>query len=252
MKKAGELYNKRTVTLILVFIFFSFSCFAKEPGLVITTWCGPPFSKPDHSGYLDQILTEAFKRMNLEINIFQKPAERSLDDANRGITDGDFLRVTKIGQIYPNLLMVPEYLYDMEFVAFTKRDDVKISNGWKSLEPYKTGIVIGWKILEENVKYTKGPRRDVPRQEYLFKILDSGRIDVAVYSKHFGFEVVDRLGLKGIKNAEPPLAKKKMYLFLHKKHKDIIPKLDNILKSMKEEGVFTKIGEKTLLKNRSD
>lgn len=218
--------------------------------MVITTWCDAPFSKPDRTGYLDQILTEAFKRAGFEINIFRKPAERSLYDANKGITDGEFIRIEKIGQLYPNLLIIPEYLYDMEFVVFTKRNDVKINNSWKSLKPYKTGIVRGWKILEENVKYTLGARFDAGMQEELFKMLDAGRIDVAVYSKYFGLEVIDRMAIKGVRNLEPPLARKKMYLFLHKRHGDIIPGLADILKSMKTDGTFLKIRKKTLLKMR--
>lgn len=245
--KKERILIRRTVTFTVLFIFFSFSCFAGKPDMMITTWCGSPFSKPDRTGYLDQILTKAFKKAGFEISIAQRPAERSLYDANRGTTDGDFIRITKIGQIYPNLLIVPEHLYDMEFVVFTKRDDIKIS-GWKSLKPYKTGIVRGWKILEENVKYTSGVRCDADMQEELFRMLGAGRIDVAVYAKHFGFEVIDRLGLKGIRNLEPPLARKKMYLFLHKKHKNIIPALSDILKSMKADGTFSEIREKTLLK----
>ena len=223
------------------FMFFSLSCFAEKPDMVITTWCGAPFSKPDQSGYLDQIVTEAFNRAGSDIRISRKPPERSVYDADKGITDGEFIRIKQIGDLYPNLVIVPEHLYEMEFVVFTKKDDVKLNQGWKSLKPYKTGIVRGWKILEQNVKYTHGPRSDANIQEELFKILDMGRIDVAVYSKAFGNEVISQLGLKGIRSLEPPLARKKMYLFLHKRHKEIIPKLANILKSMKADGTFSKL-----------
>lgn len=238
---------KIIVSLLISLLLFSSSVFAEEKNLHLTTWCGPPFSNTEGTGYLDQILKEAFSRMNLNITIQRKPAERSLYDANKGLADGEFIRVEKIGQLYPNLVIVPEHLFEMEFSAFTKRDDVKIDNDWKSLEQYSVGIVRGWKILEENVIYTKGRRNDVSHQENMFKMLDAGRMDVAVYSKQFGLEVIRLLGLKGIRIVEPPLAKKEMYLFLHKRHEDIVPNLSNILKAMKEDGSFEKIREKTLL-----
>lgn len=223
----------------------------KKPDLIITTWCGPPFSNPDKTGYLDQVLTEAFSRMDLIIDIRREPAERSLYDANNGISDGDFLRIEELGKIYPNLMIVPEYLHNMEFVAFTKFREVTTDNGWNSIAPYTVGIVRGWKILEENIPYTNDMRTDTNSQEILFKMLDKDRIDVGVYAKQFGIEVIDRLGLLGIKHSMPPLAERKMYLFLHKKHKDIIPKLSDILRCMKEDGTFAKIKEKTLISNHS-
>lgn len=184
--------------------------------------------------------------MNLMINISRKPAERSLYDANNGNVDGEFIRVEEIGRIYPNLLIVPEYLYEMEFVAFAKIDDVRTENSWKSLEPYIVGIVRGWKILEDNVKYTNGPRYNVSKQEILFKMIDGGRLDVGVYSKKFGLNVIDRLGLKEIKYVMPPLAKRKMYLFLHKKREDLVPRVDNLFKTLKKDGTFEKIRKETL------
>ncbi len=58
--------NKRAGAFTVLFVFFSISCFAGESDLVITTWCGAPFSKPDQTGYLDQMLAEALKRIGLE------------------------------------------------------------------------------------------------------------------------------------------------------------------------------------------
>jgi polar amino acid transport system substrate-binding protein len=245
--KNTSLNNKLFLSVLISLSLFSFSCFAQQTNLKISTWCGPPFSKPDNSGYLDQILKEAFSRMNLTVDIHRKPAERSLHDANRGLVDGEFIRVEKIAELYPNLLTVPEHIYEMEFIAFTKSDKLKIDNGWKSLQTYKVGIVRGWKILEENIIYSNGPRSDISKQELLFTMLDKGRIDVAVYSRYFGLEVIKQLGIKGIKTTTPPLAVKKMHLFLHKKHKDKIPAINEILKSMKKDGTFTKIREKILL-----
>lgn len=248
MKREHTGFGRKIMIVTVLSILVSSPCAAQQPQMKITTWCDPPFSSPDGTGFLDRLLTQAFQRAGLRISIARKPAERSLHDANAGISDGEFIRIEKIGEMYPNLMIVPEHLHELEFVAFTKRDDVTLSNGWKSLESYKVGIVKGWKILEKNVR-TLSQRSDAYTQENLFNLLDKGRIDVAVYSRAFGLRRIGQSGLKGIRCVEPPLAKKKMYLFLHKKHQDIIPKITDALKAMKQDGTFLKIREASLPEN---
>lgn len=233
------------VLLALVSVLFALPSFAQEPDLVLSTWANAPFTKPDRSGYLDRILIEAFNQHNLQIKIIPMPSERSIKQANEGETDGEFMRVDMIGQLYPNLLMVPESIFNMEFVAFTTRDDVKI-DGWQSLEPYRVGIVVGWKILEANVKNTQGGRQDIPEPDNLFRMVAANRLDIAVYSKEFGREIISRLGLAGMKDLGPPLAAKEMYLFLNKKHEQLIPQLAQTLKKMKEDGTFAAIERETI------
>ena len=253
-----SLLNNKIIWFMVIFIniiflpLFSSLCLGKKTELVITTWCGDPFSNSNNTGYLDQILKEGFGRMDIKVTIERKPAERSLHDANIGKADGDFLRVKKIGELYPNLLIVPEHLFDMKFVAFSKKKNLIIDKGWKNLQPYRVGIIRGWKILEENVMYTKGRRSDTSRQELLFTMLSRGRIDVAIFSRDFGLEVIDQLGFKGINIVEQPFAIEKMHLFLHKKHKDKVKTISGIFKNMKKEGFFARIRKRTLIRKHEN
>ena len=219
---------------------------ADEPDLVLNTWASAPLSRVDQSGYLDQIIIEAFRRINLKIDIEQKPVERSITDANNGRGDGEFIRVQGLSKIYPNLIQVPEKIFDFEFVVFTKKQQL-IINDWGSLKPFYVGIVIGWKILEKNIQNVRY-RINVTGPEALFSMLDLGRIDIAVYSKFLGLEVVKNLGLKDIVVNSNPLAVKPMYLYLHKKHRDIVADVAKSLKSMKDDGTFLTIKNAYLLR----
>ena len=132
------------------------------------------------------------------------------------MTDGDFFRVSEISISYPNLLMVPEPLYEMEFVAFSKMENLTLPNNWDSLSDYNTGYVIGWKIIEENIGGVHG-NSAVGNQEVLFKLLDANRIEVAIYSRYFGRQLVSKFALKNIYTTHQPLEVKPMYSVLHEK-----------------------------------
>ena len=216
---------------------------AQQP-LVITTSMAPPLSKDDQTGFYDQVMIEAFRRIGQPVEIRHLPTERSITNANLGITDGEFPRISGLGRLYPNLLEVPEKIDDFKFTAFTWRDDIQLKD-WASCKPYNVAIVRGWKILEANLADAKSLIR-VKDQKLLFSLLGKHRADMAVYSRFEGQEMIERLGLKSIRVLEPPLATKAMFLYLNKKHLQLIPALTEQLRSMKNDGTYDRIFEKTL------
>lgn len=232
-----------TILFLTLFPIISANCFA-EPPLLLSTFTGPPYSTPDQSGMYDLILKEAFIRLGRKIDIIQLPAERSLTNANKGITDGDFVRISGLDTIYPNLVRVPEKLIDFEFVAFTKHVDLK-TTGWETLRPYNVAIVRGWKILETNIVGAQSLIR-AKDQYMLFTLMDNDRTDIVVYSRFEGYDVIRKLEMKGVKTLEPPLAVREMFLYLNKKHKKLVPLVAAIFKEMKNDGTFEKIRKQTL------
>ena len=165
-------------------------------------------------------------------------------NANRGINDGDLLRVEGIDKLYPNLVRVPVRLFDFEFVAFTKKTMPPIS-GWKDLKPYSVAIIRGWKILEKNVLGTACLTK-VEDAEILFRLLESDRADVAIYERLQGQHIIQKLGLSNIRVVEPPIITKAMFLYLHKKHLALIPSLEKSLNKLIEDGSYEKIKTEVL------
>ncbi len=234
-----------TTTIIAAFLFHIIVAagFA-EPPLLLSTFTGPPLSNPEHTGMYDLVLKEAFNRIGQEIDIMQMPAERSLINANKGITDGDFVRISGLDKIYPNLIRVPEKITDFEFVAFSRHMDFKTTE-WKTLQPYHVAIVRGWKILEENIVGTQSLVR-AKNQDILFTLLDKERTDIVVYSRYEGYNIIRKLGMEGIKTLEPPLAVREMFLYLNKKHIKLVPLIAAAFKEMKDDGTYERIKRKTL------
>jgi polar amino acid transport system substrate-binding protein len=219
---------------------------ALEPSapLRITTSMTSPLSKDDQTGFYDQVLLEAFRRAGQPVHIAHLPTERSITNADLGITDGEFPRISGLSRLYPNLQLVPEKIVDFEFVAFTWRPDIQIAD-WSSCAPYNVAIVTGWKILEANLADAKSLTK-VKNQEILFTLLAERRADIVVYSRFEGYEMIRKLGLQSVRALEPPLAKREMFLYLNKEHLPLIPEIAKQLRSLKEDGTYDRILKKTL------
>lgn len=225
-------------------LFFLFKSVNAQPDLNLSTFVGPPLSTINKTGFYDLILIEAFNRSGLSINNFHLPAERSITNANIGITDGDFVRIKGLEKIYPNLIQVPEKIADFEFVAFTKRSDIQVKN-WDDCKAYNVAIVKGWKILETNLAGSYSLKK-IKNQKLLFTLLANNRTDIVIYSRFEGYEMIKQLNLKNILIIEPPLATREMFLYLNKKHHKIVSKIVENLRNMKQDGTFKRLADEVL------
>jgi len=211
---------------------------ADRPVLVLNDTNEPPFTTADRDGFLDIIAGEAFRRAGVELRLVKLPAERGLINANAGIEDGDMVRIAGLEKQYPNLVRVPEKLVDWEFVAFSK--DATIPSNWKAIRQRSAGHIKGWKIYEQNLAGAEHvTTADDPEQ--LFRLLDLNRIDVALYERSFGMALAKQQGLKVVRPLAPPLAAREMFIYLHKRHANLAPRLADALRAMKREGFYQRV-----------
>ncbi len=182
----------------------------------------------------ERILREAYARIGYDVVMEKVPAERALVMANQGKVDGEAARVSVIEPNCPNLIRVPTPLYVNRVVVFTKRKDIDPAKGWGSLSRYKVGSVLGYKYIQ---KKTANMNR-VLALDYrqLFTMLVNDRIDVAVTEYFEVLPILRVMDPEGIKMLLPPLDYKSMYHYLHKRHAALVPKIDSVLRAMREEG----------------
>lgn len=192
------------------------------------------------------ILKEAYKQIGYDLKIKKLPAERALIESNRGSTDGEVNRLQGINKKYVNLVMVSTPVNKFEGIAFT-RDRVLSIDGWESLGPYKIVIRRGAKFAEKGTMGMVVYR--VTTYEQVFKLLSIGRYDVGIASRLTGLSQIKKHNLIGIKAIEPPLMTNNLYHYLHKKHKDIVPKINAVLLKMRKEGIMAKIRNKYIKEN---
>ena len=167
-----------------------------------------------------------------------------------GITDGELLRTTAIEKSSPTLLQVPEALIEGEFVVFS-HEPIDLANGWESLSGKSVGIIIGMKIVENNVPENALVTK-VKGEKQLFTLLAKKRIDYAVFLRDMGRYYLYKNNMKGLVISEMALDRVPAYVYLHPKHKALVPQLASALKEMKQDGSFQLLVEKHLHSIRSD
>ncbi len=235
------------IYFLLLFCLLNFPGYAATDTLHLVTVALPPLgSPPAQQGFLEQVAREAFRRIGRTIEVTTLPGERSLINANTGLDDGDLMRAPGFENAFPDLLRVPEKIGNMEFMAYSKRTDIKL-HGWEDLQPYVVGYSSGWKIFDRNVKAKEITKTRII--DDLFPLLYSNRADIILIDRWQGLWAAHTLGFT-VHTIEPPLAQMDMFMYLHKRHADIIPALVKALTAMKADGTYQKISTTTLKLSR--
>lgn len=217
---------------------------ADMPVLRINDTNEPPFTTADNRGFLDAVVGEAFRRAGVKLKLIKLPAERALRNVNAGIDDGDLSRIAGLEAEYPNLVRVPEKLMDWEFAAFSRNPALPAR--WDTLRGLPVGHIRGWKIYERELA---GAPYVVTAEDpaQLFHQLQLGRIDVALYARWQGLDLLQREGISDVHMLEPVLARREMFLYLHKRHAARVPQIAAALRAIKAEGMYARLYREKVL-----
>lgn len=228
-----------TLATSLSFLLISSSLHAETiPTLVLNDANSAPFTNEAGTGLVDVVAREAFRRAGLKLKLIRLPAERALLNANAGIDDGEVSRIAGMEKAYPNLIPVPEKLVDHHFVAFTRTAKLKHAT-WDSVAPFSIGYIRGYKIIESNLR-PETKTTTANDAEQLLTMLDKGRVDIAIYRRWEGIALAEKMGIENIHIIEPSLAEKEIFIYLHKRHADKVPKIAAALREIRREGMFAR------------
>ena len=230
---------------ILISVIYLFHPAANaEKSLVFNVTGQPPLNTNKHDGFMDEVTREALKRIGYKLVITRQPAERGLKSTNTGVIDGEMGRVKGINKIYTNLLRVPEKIMDWDFIVFSKKD-INTNSRWNSLAHKNVSFINGWKILEKNIPKTAKVTKTKNSQQ-LFRLLQKDRTDFIIYEHWGGHLILSQLDEQVIKARKPAVVSREMFIYLHKKHAKLIPKLSRALTSMKKDGSYYRLKKKYL------
>jgi len=177
------------------------------------------------------------------------PARRALEMSNDGQVDGELHRILGIDKRWANLIRVPNRVNVLEATAFTKSIDFTVA-GWSSLKPYSVGVRRGIQFSNTN---TQGMSRQIVNTvQGLFEILQYDRIEVVVTSLINGLSELKEIKHSSIKLLKPAIEIYPLYHYLHKKHQDMVPKVNGVLEQMKKEGLIQHIRQQALNRLRSE
>lgn len=229
-------------TLAMLLIALQGTAMASEV-LKVNTSIKPPFSTKAQTGFIDLLIKELGRRMGWEMELVRQPPERALLSANAGFSDIELPRIGGLQKTYPNLIQIEEKVIDYHFVAFSRFK--KPLPSWDGLIGERVGYLIGWKIFESNVSDSAAITK-LRRPDQLFEMLDQGRIDVALYERYAGWARIRSQGYDSIKECEPPLATRPMYMYIHASRKNLADAITHHLRAMKADGTYQQLSARTL------
>jgi hypothetical protein len=195
--------------------------------------------------WLTLIFTEVFCRLGYELQYDGYPAARASAMSDAGEVDGEISRVFEYQAAHPNLIRVDEVLYPTSFVAFASKPGI-VLHGWKSLQntTYKVEYRRGVKLsASELVKVVASEHlSNVGSVEQGLKKLIMGRTDLYVDVEFIILEAIKRLDparfdVSALYQAGI-MQEVDAYSYLHKKNAALVPKVAEVLKALKQEGLF--------------
>ena len=189
------------------------------------------------------IVKEVYGRLKIPVKIIDMPAKRALISAQEGSVDGDLSRIMRIQEIAPSLIRLSPHVNKIEGVLYSKNPDLKI-DGLDSLKDYRIGIRRG---IQWSSDATKGFQHVVVAHdnESLMQMLNLDRIDVVITARFIGMVKLKKLNLDQVIYAiPPPLKTFRLYNYLHIKHRQLVPIIEDLLVKMYISGELQKLRER--------
>jgi hypothetical protein len=213
-----------------ILIMASTSCFAQELNLVSNELA-------TEQKIAALLLNDIYADAGLKENSKPLPPARANMLAVAGQVDGEVARIQSYADKNPSLLQVKPAYYYLETVAFTK-NQLKVTDK-QSLKPYRVGIVRGIVHAENAAEYA-AKIEVVSNYEQLFRMLDAGRIDVAIDTGVNGAKMIRQLALKDIQPAAT-FARLELFHILHKKNETAAGVISKQITEMKSNGKLNKL-----------
>lgn len=213
-----------------------------QPFLISTNLSAPLIDQMG-DGYFNllmpQLLLDSGILLDHHLIFSALPPERALLELNRGRFDIGLMYVKGISERYPNLLMVPYPVYTQRLIAITAQPDIKIGK-WIDLLPYRVAHISGWKGIEFEA-VTAQLVTKVDNMQQLLDLLQQGRVDVIIHEEQMLKHFIKSKEVENRQMVAFPLESQFSYLYIHKKHADLLPLLEKQLQKLDREGKFSEL-----------
>ncbi|WP_445232149.1 substrate-binding periplasmic protein [Duganella rhizosphaerae] len=203
---------------------------------------------PRETNYAPRVLTlictDAFDQLGKDVDVRLYPPLRGALEAGAGKIDGEVGRAYAYGDNHPNLIRVGEALLSFRVTAFTRIPGLKIS-GWDSLKgtSYRVQYRSGYTTFKTQLEQILPARQisSVVDSQLGLQNVALGRTDIFVDLEEFGELQLARLQNRygdvynaGLVQDTP------VYIYLHKRHAALVPRLAEIVARMKSSGAINR------------
>jgi hypothetical protein len=154
--------------------------------------------------------------------------------AGAGEVDGEPARIYTYGESHPNLVRVNEPGYHMNDRAYTTNTSIGVLNGWNILKEkdYSIAYARGMKISRDNLANAVKPERlnDISTAYQGLQKLATKRLDLYIDDDSVTTPLLNSNSLElqeirvaGLMETTP------LYMYIHKKHRELAPKLAEVI-----------------------
>lgn len=186
------------------------------------------------------VLTQIYENIGINITISPLPGDRAQFAAKSGKKDGEIMRIWTYGEENKNLVRVPTpyyYLETMPFILKGKQITVTTKN---DLQQYKLAKVRGVKHTN-NITQGLSDVYNMNSTTNMFKLLRSGRVDIALTNTLDGNHIIAKHGLNDVTPLDKPLVSLPLYHYVHAKHKHLVPVVDAEIQRLKGNGELARL-----------
>lgn len=221
------------------------------------------FATPENEGvfthYLRLLFKELGNRTGIDCTIIELPKKRCLSDSNKGFYDGVAARVIGLDSIgYNKLIRIRVSHYTVQHIVFSRRTRAFEANNLAGLidAAKRKNLIVGYllgskKAAELLADLSEKNKIALDLPEQAFKMLGSGRIDAYLA----GPGIVNRAILKNLRNNTSNnselrkieelfiASESQLFPYVHVKHDNLIPMIEEALRSMKADGTLDKLSK---------
>jgi len=219
--------------LLLGLLLSSSAALAEEPRPKIVFSCWIPATVPLHQR-VNTLFSESFDALGYDFSIHYRPNQRSLMEANAGISDGDCARTRDYRDNNPksNLIRIDVLLARTSMEAWSRDPELTLENERDlTRKPLRIGYVRGHVVIKELMQRHELPKViSVTSTEHGLKMVSAGRLDLFI-----GTSVSTRQEMQQIDLSQPIYSAGHVldiegYAYLNEMHRALLPSIERELR----------------------
>lgn len=183
----------------------------------------------------EAVLREAYGRLGITLNVESYEAKDALRLASIGRTDGELQRVRAVGDDHPTLRRVKVPLLTLTSFAYAVKPDIHIAN-MMDLTKYRVGSIRGVRYATDLLTEVGADAVFTRTGAQLFTLLQADRVDVVISTRLSASAFWRQAGVRGVRVVSPALVSVPLYHYLHESKASLVPRIEGVLKDMRERG----------------
>lgn len=186
-----------------------------------------------------RLLEQLYQQCEQPLRIAPLPPSRASMEMNQGQVDGELVRVAAYAQGNPNLLRVEPSYYGIQVQGFSLPARSVNLRSVQDLQHYSVGGVRGVLYVQELTDSHPNVTLAQTAQQ-MFRMLQAGRIDVALIGRIAGRYAAERVGLREVLSS-PDLARYELFHYLHVRHRRFAESLGSVIARQRSSGELARM-----------